>query len=228
MIDGVLLGGPLPRGTYLDVAGHSAQVRSLLVLGRFGRKEARLDVERERLDGAAVGSVFGAGEGANLSPGDLLLLYPSPRPSRPRWRSLNAARPLADLACARMGLLGMPVDGHALSFRVRVAQCFDPDGLPSHQNLTTVRRPRTQASSVFRPAALNPRPPGLITYWASNLRFNQPVACQPYQTSSGTSLPPAFRLRAAEFTWVVPTAKPTSSSGRQEKVPVCLRSTETW
>src|SRR5882672_3097579 len=80
MIDGVLLGGPLPRGTHLDVAGHSAQVRSLLVLERFGRKEARLDVERERLDGAAVGSIFGAGEGANLSPGDLLLLYPSPRP----------------------------------------------------------------------------------------------------------------------------------------------------
>ncbi len=49
----------------------------------FGRNEARLDVERERLDGAAVGSIFGAGEGANLSHGDLLLLYPSPRPSRP-------------------------------------------------------------------------------------------------------------------------------------------------
>src|SRR5260221_4926059 len=135
---------------------------------------------------------------------------------------------LADVACALMGLLGMPVDGHSPTFRVRVAQCFEPDRLPSHQNLTTVRRPKTQALSGFKPAALNPRPPGLITYWASNLRFNQPVACNPYQASSGTSLPPAFGLRAAEFTWVVPTATPTSSSGREAKVPVCLSSKETW
>ncbi len=48
------------------------------------------------------------------------------------------------------------------------------------------------------------------------------------QASSGTSLPPAFGLRAAEFTWVVPTATPTSSSGREAKVPVCLSSKETW
>src|SRR6266478_9046080 len=98
------------------------------------------------------------------------------------------------------------------AFGVRVVQYFDPDRLPPHQNLTTVRMPRTTALSVFKPAPLNPRPPGLITYWASNLRFNQPVACQPYQTSSGTSLPPAFGLRAAEFTWVVPTAKVANSA----------------
>src|SRR5215475_4433701 len=114
------------------------------------------------------------------------------------------------------------------TFRVRVAECFDPDRRQADQNLTTVRRPRTQASLVFKPAALKPRPPGLITYWASNFRFNQPVACNPYQTSSGTSLPPAFGLRAAEFTWVVPTAKPTSSSGREAKVPVCLKPKAIW
>src|SRR6266480_225991 len=106
----------------------------------------------------------------------------------------------------------MPV-GACPIFCVRLTRCFDPDWLPPHQNLTAVRRPRTQALSVFTPAPLNPRPPGLITYWASNLRFIQPVACQPYQASIGTSLPPAFMLRAAEFTWVVPTATPTSSMG---------------
>src|SRR5882757_2271482 len=105
---------------------------------------------------------------------------------------------------------------------------FDLDRLPSHQKWTSVRIPRTTALSVFTPAALYPRPPGLITYWASNLRFNQPVACHPYQASIGTSLPPAFGLRAAEFTWVVPTAKPTSSLGRQENVPVCLKPRAIW
>ena len=55
VVDGVdVLGGPLPRGTYLDITDHHAQVRSFLVLGGFGRKEARLEVERERLDGAGV------------------------------------------------------------------------------------------------------------------------------------------------------------------------------
>ena len=83
MIHRIVLGGPLPRGTNLDVTRHHAQVRSLLVLGGLGRKEARLDVERERLDGAGIRAIFGAGEGANLSHGDLLLLFPSPRPSRP-------------------------------------------------------------------------------------------------------------------------------------------------
>src|SRR5437879_3815448 len=83
VIDGVLFRGPLPRGAYLNVAGHHAQVRRLLVVGGFGRKEAYLDVEQERLDGAGVRAIFGAGEGANLSHGDLLLLFPSPRPSRP-------------------------------------------------------------------------------------------------------------------------------------------------
>src|SRR5882672_1470363 len=152
----------------------------------------------------------------------VLLVGPLTSPSR---RLTSRARG----SCVRPnGLLCMPVYGHAPSFRVRDAPCFDPDRLPPPQNLTTVRRPKTQALSVFKPAALNPRPPGLITYWASNLRFNQPVACHPYQTSSGTSLPPAFGLRAAEFTWVVPTAKPTSSRGRKAKVPVCLSSKETW
>src|SRR5262249_21326065 len=106
-----------------------------------------------------------------------------------------------------------------------------------HQNLTVVRMPRTQASSVLTVTpdgvVIYPLPPGLITYWASNLRFNQPVACQPYQASIGTSLPPAFRMLAteppaAEFTWVVPTAKPTSSSGRPVKVPVCFTPQEIW
>jgi hypothetical protein len=33
VIHGVVLGSPLPRGAYLDVTSHDAQVRSLLVLG---------------------------------------------------------------------------------------------------------------------------------------------------------------------------------------------------
>src|SRR3981081_940047 len=98
------------------------------------------------------------------------------------------------------GLLGMPAYGHALTFRVTVAQSFEPDRLPSHQKWTSVRIPRTTALSVFTPAALYPRPPGLITYWPSSWRCTQPVACHPYQASIGTSLPPAFGLRAAEFT----------------------------
>src|ERR1700751_1005766 len=48
VIQRVVLGSPLPRGAYLDVASHYTQVRSFLVLGEFGRKEARLDVQRER------------------------------------------------------------------------------------------------------------------------------------------------------------------------------------
>src|SRR5215472_9090996 len=121
----------------------------------------------------------------------------------------------------------MPAYGHAHSFDVQVAHALTRTGT-INQNLTEVRMPRTKALSVFTPAPLNPRPPGLITYWASNLRFNQPVACQPYQASIGTSLPPAFGVRADEFTWVVPTPTPTSSSGRQEKVPACLNIKETW
>ena len=39
------------------------------------------------------------------------------------------------------GLLGMPGDGHALTFLVTFAQSFEPDRPPPHQNLTTVRRP---------------------------------------------------------------------------------------
>jgi len=42
VIHGVVLGSPLPRGAYLDVAGHDAQVRSLLVLGEFGRRKRAL------------------------------------------------------------------------------------------------------------------------------------------------------------------------------------------
>src|SRR3954470_15948462 len=103
-----------------------------------------------------------------------------------------------------------------------------PQGQPPPQKCTTLRTPRTTALPVFTPAPLNPRPPGFITYWASNFRFIQPVACQPYQASIGTSLPPAFGLSAAVFTCVVPTAKPTSSSGRNEKVPVCLTPQEIW
>src|SRR3569832_3103 len=116
----------------------------------------------------------------------------------------------------------MPACGHARTFHIRVVRYGTPDRLPQHQKWTSVRRPRTQALSVFTPAPLNPRPPGAITYWTSNLRFIQPVACHPYQASIGTSLPPAFGLSAAELTWVVPTASPTSSRGREANVPVCL------
>src|SRR5579883_82014 len=118
--------------------------------------------------------------------------------------------------------------GMHTSFASDPAQRLEPNSPPSHQKWTNVRRPRTQALSVLMPAPLYPRPPGLMTYWASNLRFSQPVACQPYQASIGTSLPPAFGPKAAEFTWVVPTAKATSSSGRQENVPVCLIPQDIW
>src|SRR5206468_11877785 len=58
------------------------QVRRLLVLRGFGGDEAHLDVERERPDGAGVGTIFVAREGADLSHGDLLDCWLDPRPSR--------------------------------------------------------------------------------------------------------------------------------------------------
>jgi hypothetical protein len=50
-----------------------------------------LDVKRERPDGAGVGAVFAAVEGADLSHGDLLDCWLDPRLSRASTRSVSAA-----------------------------------------------------------------------------------------------------------------------------------------
>src|SRR5439155_18522196 len=69
--------------TDLDiVARQHAQVRCLLVLRGLVADEAHLDVERERPEGAGVGAIFAAGEGADLSHGDLLDCWLDSRPSR--------------------------------------------------------------------------------------------------------------------------------------------------
>ena len=72
------------------------------------------------------------------------------------------------------------------------------------------------------------KPQGLtkkLAYYFTHRQFGKVLT--PVKVHSAR-LPPAFGLRAAEFTWVVPTAKPTSSLGRHENVPVCLKPRAIW
>jgi hypothetical protein len=68
---------PLPRCTDRD---YTSGRRSGAFSFCEGWDEAPFDVERERLDGAGVGAIFAAGEGADLS--HLLDCCLDPRPSR--------------------------------------------------------------------------------------------------------------------------------------------------